>query len=65
MTVQDVVVAHSIWGKNIAALKGKTTRKKPIQVAGNRLKVPKELLELHKEVYMTCDIFFVNKIAFS
>jgi hypothetical protein len=26
VTVQDVVTAHQIWGKNIAALKGKTTR---------------------------------------
>jgi hypothetical protein len=28
VTVQDVVTAHQIWGKNIAALKGKTTRHK-------------------------------------
>jgi hypothetical protein len=28
VTVQDVVTAHQIWGKNIAALKGKTTRRK-------------------------------------
>jgi hypothetical protein len=26
VTVQDIVTAHQIWGKNIAALKGKTTR---------------------------------------
>jgi hypothetical protein len=26
VTVQDVITAHKIWGKNIAALKGKTTR---------------------------------------
>jgi hypothetical protein len=25
VTVQDVDAAHNIWGKNIAALKGKTT----------------------------------------
>jgi hypothetical protein len=29
VTVEDVVNAHAIWGKNIAALKGKTTRKQP------------------------------------
>jgi hypothetical protein len=28
VTVQDVDVAHQIWGKNIDALKGKTTRSK-------------------------------------
>jgi hypothetical protein len=64
VTVQDVDVAHKIWGKNIAALKGKTTRKKAIHVAKDSVKIPKELLKLHKEVYLTADIFFVNKIAF-
>jgi hypothetical protein len=33
VTVQDIDVARKIWGKNIAALKGKTTRSKSIPVA--------------------------------
>ena len=64
MTVEDVDVASKIWGKNIAALKGKTTRSKPIPVAWVFLKVPTELLKLHKEVFLTVNIFFVNKIQF-
>ena len=28
ITVDDIVTAHKIWGKDIAALKGKTTRSK-------------------------------------
>jgi hypothetical protein len=64
VTVQDADVAHKIWGPNIAALKGKTTRKKPNPVARDYVKVPKELLQLHKEVFLTADIFFVNKIPF-
>jgi hypothetical protein len=64
VTVQDVDNAHTIWGKNIAALKGKNTRTKPIHVAGNFVKVPKEFLKLHQSVYMTADILFVNKIPF-
>ena len=64
VTVQDIDNAQRIWGKNVAALKGKTTRSKPIPVAKDFVKVPKEILSLHKEVYITVDIFFVNKIAF-
>jgi hypothetical protein len=64
VTVQDVEVAFKIWGKNIAALKGKTTRSKPNPVARDFVKVPTELLKLHKEVFLTADIFFVNKIPF-
>jgi hypothetical protein len=43
VTVQDVEVAISIWGKNISVLKGKTTRKKSILVARDYAKVPTEL----------------------
>jgi hypothetical protein len=64
VTVQDVEVATSIWGKNIPALKGKTTRSKSTPVAKDYVKVPKELLKLHQEVFLTADIFFVNKIPF-
>jgi hypothetical protein len=34
-------------------------------VARDYVKVPKELLKLHKEVFPTSDIFFVNNIPFS
>jgi hypothetical protein len=44
MTIQDIDVATKIWSKNIAALKGKTTRSKTHPVAGDYVKVPKELL---------------------
>jgi hypothetical protein len=64
VTVQDVNVALKIWGKKIAALKGKTTQSKPNPVAKDFVKVPVELLKLHKEVFLTADIFFVNKIPF-
>jgi hypothetical protein len=64
VTVQDVEAAFKIWGKNITALKGKTTWSKPNPVAGDFVKVPPELFKLHKEVFLTVDIFFVNKIPF-
>jgi hypothetical protein len=64
LTVQDIDVARKIWGKNIAALKGKTTRSRSIPVARDYVKVPMELMKLHKEVLLTTDIFFVNKIPF-
>jgi hypothetical protein len=34
-------------------------------VARDFVKVPVELLKFHKEVYITADLFFVNKIPFS
>jgi hypothetical protein len=64
VTIEDADVALKIWGKNIAALKGKTTRCKPIPVVRDFVKVPHEVLNLHKEVFLTADNFFVNRIPF-
>jgi hypothetical protein len=64
VTVKHFDTALKIWGKNVVALKGKTTRTKPDPVARDFVKVLMELLKLHKEVYITANLFFVNKIPF-
>ena len=46
--VQDIYSVHTIWGKKIASLKEKTTRKKPIQVVGDIVKITKGLIKLQK-----------------
>jgi hypothetical protein len=50
--VHDINVVLKIWGNNIASLKGKTTRRKTIPVARDYVKVPMELMKLHKEVFL-------------
>ncbi len=64
VTVEHINTALKIWSKNVAALKGKTIWTKPDQVARDFVKVPVELLKLHKDVYITANLFFVNKIPF-
>jgi hypothetical protein len=64
VTVQYIDVARKIWGKNIVALKGKTTWSKSILVDRDYVKVPMEIMKLHKEVFLTTYIFFVNNIPF-
>ena len=64
VTTQDADVATKIWGPNIAALKGKTTRRTPTPVVTDIVRIPKEIRELHRLVTMAIDIFFVNKIPF-
>ena len=51
--VEDVATASKIWGKNVDALKGKATRRKPEVVERDLFKVPKELIKLHKDIYLT------------
>jgi hypothetical protein len=64
VTVQNIDVDLKIWGKNIAALKDKTTRSKTIPVARDYVKVPFDIMKLHKEVFLTTDILFVNNNPF-
>jgi hypothetical protein len=48
VTIQYINVDMKIWGKNITALIGKTTWSKTHPLARDYVKVPKELLKLHK-----------------
>jgi hypothetical protein len=64
VTVEDVMAAFKIWGPSVAALKGKTDWKRPKPIKTDIVSIPKEICELHKEVTLTIDIFFVNKIPF-
>ena len=43
VTVEDVATASNIWGKNVDALKGKTTRHKPEVVNGTLSECPRSL----------------------
>jgi hypothetical protein len=62
--VDDLDRATHIHGKDVGLLKGKTTRKKPLPVIESIVPVPKDMLNLHKDVFLTVDLFFVNKIVF-
>ncbi len=64
VTVEDAMVAYKIWGPSVAALKGKAVRKMPQPIKTDIVSIPREICELHKEVTLTINIFFVNKIPF-
>ena len=53
VTVQDVEVAQKVWGNNISALKGNTTREIPDLVTSDQVKILVVLIKLHKEVFLT------------
>ena len=62
--VQDIDIAHAIWGNKMLALNRKTTRKKSIHVAGDIIIITKEIIKILKHLFMIADIFFVNGITF-
>ena len=64
VTTCDVAWADKIYGKDIHALKGKTTRSKPKQVVIDYMVMPKSILERNMNITLSIDIMFVNKIPF-
>ena len=60
VTVHYIDVDHNIRGKIVPSLKLDTTRKNSIPVSGDLVQVPEELVKLHKDIYLTADLFFVN-----
>jgi hypothetical protein len=61
---EDVKLAEMIFGKDLAIIKGKTTRKKPKPVIQDTIEVPKALKLAQKDVSLCIDTFFVNKMLF-
>ena len=64
VTPEDAQIADKIWGPNVPLLKGKTTHKTPSAVPSDIVEIPVEIRQLHRNVTMSIDIFFVNKIPF-
>ena len=64
VTVEDIKNAEMIFGKDLGAIMGKTTRSRPAPVVSDIILLPPDILKAHKNVVLSADIFFVNGIAF-
>jgi hypothetical protein len=60
----DIAAAEWIFGPNLGALKGKTTKQTSVPVTGRINGVPPSILERYQNVIIAVDIMFVNKIPF-
>ena len=60
----DIRATQDIFGPNLGALKGKTPACRSTVVSGGRDGVPPDILDRHRDLVVSMDIFFINKIPF-
>jgi hypothetical protein len=59
-----VKAANNIFGPDIASLRVKTVQVIPSPVTTQYMSIPPQIIELNKDVTLTADIMFVNKLPF-
>jgi hypothetical protein len=64
VNLEDIKICEKIFGPDIYAMKGKTTRKQPKAVVNDYVEVPKELIDAPKEVVLCLDIMFIDEVPF-
>jgi hypothetical protein len=64
VTPIDIDNAYKLFGDDIASLRGKTVRTTPDPVMADYVEIPKEILDLNKDLTVAADIMFVNGMPF-
>ena len=64
VTTQDIDLAEKIFGPDIGALKGKSTRCSPIPVVDDEIDIPRELIRSQRDITLCIDGMKVNGIWF-
>ena len=60
VTTEDINIAEKIFGPDVGALKGKSTRRRPTPVRDDRVEIPPELKQNHENLTYYMDIMYVN-----
>ena len=60
----NVKNAKLIFGPDITSLKVKSVRRKQASVVTDYVYIPREILESRKELEVSTDIMFINKLPF-
>jgi hypothetical protein len=63
-TIDDVKNAAKIYGPDLAAIKGRTTRKEGRGPINDYVEIPEEFIEAHKDIELTMDIVTVEGLKF-
>ena len=64
ITKEDIQAADDIFGPNLGSLKGKTVHCPNPHVKMQTVRVPPDIMQIHRSITLAIDIMFINKIPF-
>jgi hypothetical protein len=64
VTPAYISAANKIFGPNIASMKGKTVQATQEPFVTEYVEVPKEIIDLNKDITITADVMFVDGLGF-
>jgi hypothetical protein len=64
ITKRDVKMAYDMLGRSKYGIEGKTVRHQPDAVVTDSMPVPTTILDYYKDVTLSVDILYVNKVPF-
>ena len=64
VTFDDVKNPKIVFGPDFTLLKGKPVRCKPVSIVIDYVDIPREILKSRKELEVSTDVMFVNKLPF-
>ena len=64
ITQEDIDMSEKIYGTDVFALKGKTTRSKPKLTIQDYIEIPSELKSAHQGINLCADLMYIQGIIF-
>ena len=64
ITNDDIKNAHTIFGTDLATIRGKMVRRRPKRVITNYVNIPRLLVDANQQVTLAADVMFVNLVPF-
>ena len=64
INTEDVNLADKAYGKDVGAVKGKSTRVNPSPITSNLIELPDELVNVQEDMTMSTDGLEVNTVKF-
>ena len=62
ITTENIKHADTLFGPDLATIRGKTVRRKPTHVVTDYVDIPRALVDINKQVTLAVDVMFVNSV---